>query len=110
MYGLLVLDNRHIFIFICHVIFSLPDVLKFQSCSNVENLMCYWLINKPEDVSLFGSQSNAGNFHMVSRIVFICFLMGSGTLIKFLLKLYMKNQMFECLFFIVILNQGHFNV
>lgn len=110
MYSILVLGNRHIFIFICHVIFSLPDVLKFQSCSNMENLMCYWLFSKPEGVSLFGSQSNARDFHIVSRIVFICFLMGSGTLTKFLLKLYTKKQMSEWFFFIVILNQGYFNV
>lgn len=110
MYSILVLANRHLFIFICHVIYSLPDVLKFQSCINMENLMYQWLFNKPEGVSLIGSQSNARGLHTVARIVFICFLMGSGTLIKFLLRLHMKNQMFECLFSIVILNQGHFNV
>lgn len=70
MYSLQVLGNRHISIFICHVIFFLLDVLKFQSCNNMENLMCYWLFNKLEDVSLFASQSNARDFHIIARIVF----------------------------------------
>lgn len=110
VYSILVLGNRHIFIFSYHSIFSLTDVLKFQSCSNIENPLCYWLFNKPEGVSLFSSQRNARDFHTVARIVFICFLMVSGTLVKFLLKLYMKNQLFECLFSIVIISQRHFKV
>lgn len=69
MYSTLVPGNRHIFIY--HVIISLPVVLKFGSCSNIENLMCYGLFNKPEGISLASSRRYARAFHTVARTDFI---------------------------------------